>query len=78
MKLSFVSQKTRAQRAAQLAEFTAELILENLEQAGGKLEVLPDGRLKLIGTGHLPAVWHEAFGIHRTTVLKLVQTKAGD
>ena len=67
----FEGPKTRQKRLAKVASYTPESLVEELSDSDGTLEIQSDGTLKMIGTGHLPSVWHEAFAIHRKAVLAI-------
>jgi hypothetical protein len=66
--------KVREARRALIAAFTPEGIVRDLDMSGGTLEVMPNGIIKLTGTGLLPAVWHEAFTLNQKAVIALART----
>jgi hypothetical protein len=61
---------TRANEACLIAGYTPEKIIDELLEARGSLEVLPNGMVKILGAGLLPRVWHLACGGHRDSVVR--------
>lgn len=69
--LAWQSPISRLRHAELIAAYNPERLLKELHDAGGTLEVMQNGGMKIVGGGNLPSAWHQAFTQHRHAVLEM-------